>query len=254
MNDCRTGTAATLSPAKTLLKRLRTSGVALMERNGRWYVMSADGEGQRVLPLKSSPVIASLIAAGALAAGDDGLFRPIAQPARAVRNIGESPLQRLGQLDPALLKAADRLRNDYERAHLSPRLTASYEPAAGMGSRHWQMSDNAVARLSDGALAARERVHMALEAVGPELSGLLMQVCCLTAGLEEAERRLDLPKRSARAILQLALTRLARHYGLKPQLRHGGPTRIGHWAVADFRPAIPSAEVTPPEPPARHRP
>ena len=249
MIDCRNGPAAPLSPAKTLIKRLRAGGAAVLERNGRWHVMSPDGSGQRALPLKSSPVIAALIAGGALAQGDDGLFRPVTQAVRAVRNMAESPLQRLGNLDAALLRAADRLRNDYERAHLSQRLTASYDPSASTGSRHWQMSDNGMARLNDGALAARERLHLALEAVGPELSGLLLHVCCMTAGLEEAERLLDLPKRSARAVLVLGLTRLARHYGLKPQLKHGGPSRIGHWAVADFRPHIPTAGARRPEAP-----
>jgi hypothetical protein len=123
----------------------------------------------------------------------------------------------------------------------------NYDASQTAGGDHWQMSDNGIARLSDGAIAARQRLHTALEAVGPELSGLLLQVCCLISGLEEAERRLDLPRRSARAILLLALTRLARHYGLKPRLRHSGPQRIGHWAAADYRPAIAPAGTRPPE-------
>lgn len=247
----------TLSPEKTFLKRLRVSGAALLQRNGRWHVMSPKAEGQRVLAAKSAPVIAALIDAGALVAGDDGLFRPAAAALRAVRNIRENPLQHVlataaqdrdGRIGPEHIKAAERLRRDYERAHLAPRVTTNYTPATS-SSRHWQMSDNAVSRLSDGALAARQQVHDALEAVGPELSGLLLQVCCLSAGLEEAERRLDLPRRSARAVLLLALTRLARHYGLKPRLRHAGPSRIGHWAVADYRPSI-----MPQQSPEQHQP
>jgi hypothetical protein len=238
--------AKALSPEKTFLKRLRASGAALLQRNGRWHVLSPQAGSQRVLAAKSAPVIAALVEAGALVAGDDGLFRPVAAALQAVRNIRENPLQHVmatasqdrdGRFEAEHLKAAERLRNDYERAHLSPRVTTNYEPATS-SSRHWQMSDNAVSRLSDGALAARQQVHDALEAVGPELSGLLLQVCCLTAGLEEAERRLDLPRRSARAVLLLALTRLARHYGLKPRLRHAGPSQIGHWAVVDYRPSI----------------
>ena len=54
----------------------------------------------------------------------------------------------------------------------------------------------------------------ALEAVGPELASMLAQVCCLSAGLEQAERLLNLPQRSGKAVLGLALTALARHYGL----------------------------------------
>lgn len=245
-----------LPPEKTFLKRLRASGAALLQRNGRWHVMSPEHTKQRVLALKSAPVVAALIEAGALVAGDDGLFRPAAAAVQAVRNMRENPLQHIlagavpergSRFEPEHFKAAERLRRDYERAHLSPRVTTNYEPATS-SSRHWQMSDNAVSRLSDGAIAARQQVHDALEAVGPELSGLLLQVCCLTAGLEEAERKLDLPRRSARAVLLLALTRLARHYGLKPRLHHAGPSRIGHWAVADYRPSI-----MPPQEPGQHQ-
>lgn len=241
----------TLTPTQTLVKRLRAGQGALLKRNGCWHLFTSGGDGARRLPVKSSPVIESLVSSGVLVAGEDGLFRPIASAARAVRNPAESPLSRLwssvageARVEPDLMKAADRLRLDYERAHLAPRLTTSYDPARVAGSSHWQMSDNGLARLSDEAIAARQRVHRALEAVGPELSGLLLQVCCLISGLEEAERQLDLPKRSARAILILALTRLARHYGLRPRLHHAGPSRIGHWAVTDYRPSIPPVNQT----------
>ena len=120
-------------------------------------------------------------------------------------------------------------------------MTVNYEPSGGSGGRHWQMSDNAVVRLADNAIAAREHVHAALNAVGPELAGMLYQVCCLVAGLEQAERHLALPRRAGKAVLALALTRLARHYGLNPRPSHGGPTRIGHWAIDGFRPQIPPA-------------
>jgi len=239
-----------LPPEKTLLKRLRANGAALLMRNGRWHVLSLQSEGQRALPLKSNPAISALVATGALVAGDDGLLRPHGDSLTAVRNLHESPLLRLLKLNPQKgearfedeqLRAAERLRSDFEKAHLAPRVTANYAPVEGTGSRHWQMSDNAVVRLTDTALAARHRLHEALEAVGPELSGLLMQVCCLTRGLEEVERCVGLPRRTARAVLVLGLTRLARHYGLKPKLHHAGPTRIGHWAVADYRPEIPAA-------------
>lgn len=257
----RHSSTRTLPPEKTFLKRLRSNHAALLERNGQWHLMTRDGEGQRRLPLKSAMVIKALISAGALAAGDDGLFRPVSAAVAAVRNRHENPLSRLlassrqdgeARFEAEHMKAAERLRSDYERAHLAPRLTTNYDPSQNAASRHWQMSDNAVSRLSDGAIMARQRVHEALEAVGPELSGLLLQVCCLTAGLEEAERRLSLPKRSARAVLLLALTRLARHYGLKPRLHHAGPARLGHWAVADFRPAIPPSGLTRPEEPVLH--
>jgi hypothetical protein len=105
--------------------------------------------------------------------------------------------------------AGERLRLDFERAMLAGRTTLNWD-LAGTGAR----SGNAAAELSDGAIAARRRYHAALDSVGPELGSILEQVCCLSAGMEQAERLLNLPQRSGRAVLGLALTALARHYGL----------------------------------------
>ncbi len=159
----------------------------------------------------------------------------------------ESPLLRLyhkkdakGRLyiDAVQLAAGEKLRVDFERAHLNMRVTSAYAESSGSGGRHWQMSDNAVEKMSLGAMDARDRLRAAFAAVGPELSGILYQVCCLVAGFETAEAALALPQRSGKAVLALALTRLARHYGLihnrKPQKRDA----ISHWAMDDYRPQI----------------
>ena len=172
-------------------------------------------------------------------------------PEHSSEFTSESPLTRLylrksdaGKtlIDAQQFAAGENLRQDFERAHLAQRVTASYAESSGSGGRHWQMSDNAIERLNDNAIAARERLHRAFEAVGPELSGILYQVCCVAAGFEQAERILNLPQRSGKAILALGLTRLARHYGL---IKHHKPRRkdvIAHWALDDYRPAItPSA-------------
>ena len=160
---------------------------------------------------------------------------------------GESPLLRLATrpekggkpyLDAEQFAAGEKLRRDFEMSGLSQRVTTSYAMAGSNGSRHWQMSDNAMERLTENMLAARYRLHKALDAVGPELSGILYHVCCLAAGLEQAELHLELPRRSAKAILALALNRLARHYGIKQMLRHKGPLEIGQWSLADYRPSI----------------
>jgi hypothetical protein len=160
---------------------------------------------------------------------------------------GESPLLRLATrpekggkpyLDAEQFAAGEKLRRDFEMSGLSQRVTTSYAMAGSSGGRHWQMSDNAIEHVTAKALAARHRLHKALDAVGPELSGILYHVCCLAAGLEQAELHLELPRRSAKAILALALNRLARHYGIKQMLRHKGPLEIGQWSLADFRPEI----------------
>ena len=162
-------------------------------------------------------------------------------------NECESPLSRLylrkgtnGQsyIDGPQFLAGEKLRADFERAHLAPRVTASYAESAGSGGRHWQMSDNSIANLSDNAIAARQRLQHAFAAVGPELSGILYHVCCIASGFEHAERILALPLRSGKAVLALGLTRLARHYGIIKTRNPKRSDTIAHWAVDDYRPSI----------------
>lgn len=94
--------------------------------------------------------------------------------------------------------------------------------------------------MSDQALASRQRVLQALEAVGPELAGVLIDVCCHLLGLSEAERSRGWPQRSGKVILQIALTRLARHYGILSEEDMSGTVRarLRHWGVEDFRPSL----------------
>jgi len=173
-------------------------------------------------------------------------------------NENESPLYRLfsrkdSQGRPAISEfqfaAGERLRVDYERAHFEPRITSSWEGERTGKRSYSAISDNRMALLSDSAIDARRRVHSAFDAVGPELSGVLYYMCCLAGGLEQAERMLHLPQRSGKAVLALALTRLARHYRLiKPREHSATSPDFAHWALADFRPRI-----MPPEPGA-HQP
>ncbi len=173
-------------------------------------------------------------------------------------NENESPLYRLFSRKDSSGKpmitefqfaAGERLRVDFERAHFQPRTTSSWEGQRTGERSYSAISDNRIASLSDSAIDARRRVHTAFDAVGPELSGVLYYMCCLAGGLEQAERMLHLPQRSGKAVLAIALTRLARHYRLlKPPERNGASPNFAHWALADFRPRI-----MPPEPGA-HQP
>jgi hypothetical protein len=181
------------------------------------------------------------------------LVDPGAAPSSPAFNRTENPLAWLRSRRDARgcpligdeqFMAGEKLRADYERARMERRITSSWELPIDAGSGGSSMSDNRIAALTDTALAARQNLNRALAAVGPELAGILVEVCCLSAGIEQAERLLDLPPRSGKAVLSLALTGLARHYGLLRRKDSDGGRAAGlHWAVEDYRPAIAAAEA-----------
>jgi hypothetical protein len=213
-------------------------------RNDRWFVQAMDDSACKPLSVRNSRVLEQLRRAGRLQEKAPGLFRITGEVTQPLVDPSESPLYRLWVtkqpdgttvLDLDQFRAGERLRVDYEGAHLSAPVTMAYDGVRG-GRGH--ISDNHIAALTDAALSARQCLHQALDSVGPELAGILLHVCCMAGGLEQAELRLNLPRRAGKAVLQLALTRLARHYGFKTPLRHEGPGRIGHWAVEGFRPGV----------------
>jgi hypothetical protein len=108
------------------------------------------------------------------------------------------------------LQAGERLRADFTRAQLTPRVTSSWDAAIAQGRR----GQGGGGTFTDVVIAARERMHRALDAAGPEFAGLLLDVCCFLKGLEDVERERRWPQRCAKVVLQLGLDRLARHYGL----------------------------------------
>ena len=92
---------------------------------------------------------------------------------------------------------------------------------------------------ASGASQPSRRAHTtALAAVGPELAGILLDVCCHDVGLEAAGRAQGWPRRASKVVLQLALTRLARHYGLIAPDPAPGRQRLRHWGEEDYRPTL----------------
>jgi hypothetical protein len=164
-------------------------------------------------------------------------------------NADESPLgwlrRRRGKDGVALIsdaqfQAGERLRADFSFAQLGPRVTANWDAALGAASGGRRSAAGCGVEITDSALAARERVNRALAAVGPELAGILVDVCCFLKGLEDAERSVGWPQRSGKVVLQIALTSLARHYGLSESGGGGANRARGprHWGAPDYRPSI----------------
>jgi Domain of unknown function (DUF6456) len=133
-------------------------------------------------------------------------------------------------------QAGERLATDFWEAGLSPRVTANWS-AAAPGRRMRRATPGMGVDMRDAVVAARQRFQRALHAVGPELAGILVDVCCYDAGLEAAGRAAGWPQRAAKVVLDLALTRLARHYGLIPP-EHPAAARLRHWGDADYRPTL----------------
>ncbi|KAB2940557.1 MAG: DUF6456 domain-containing protein [Hyphomicrobium sp.] len=166
--------------------------------------------------------------------------------AAAAVNADESPIawlrrrkDRSGEamISQAQFDAGERLRADFFFAQMTPRTTTNWASLSPrQRGRRYGAARQAGADMLDNAAAAGERVRRALSAVGPELSGVLIDVCCYLKGLEEAERDAGWPQRSAKIVLQLALTRLARHYGLETVTQGRGAGIVRHWGGADYRP------------------
>jgi Domain of unknown function (DUF6456) len=153
-------------------------------------------------------------------------------------NDSESPLAWLARrkgrdgramISPNQFIAGEKLRADFTRGHLSPRVTSDWSAPTGR-SRN---VGGGAGEMTDLIVASRQRVRLAMEACGPEFSGLLMDVCCFLRGLEEVERERGWPLRSAKIVLQLGLDRLARHYGLREEARGDASARVRTWLAAD---------------------
>lgn len=213
-------------------------------------LIRAIGPGQYVLTRRGAQAVrrarmqSAVTAARAARPGRAGAAARQAQDGSGSQpriNVSESPLswlrQRKGGDGKPLISdlefdAGERLRADFWFAQMTPRVTSSWSATPGDGQR--RSAPGAGIDIADNVIAARERVNRALVAVGPELSGALVDVCCFLKGLEQVERERRLPPRSGKVFVQFALRALARHYGLDRR----GSSGMRHWGSAGYRPAI----------------
>lgn len=139
----------------------------------------------------------------------------------AVINLEESPLARLAAAregtEPFLLPhhvaAGERVRRLVERAHLTPRMTMSYDRNRIAGRSSGQ---GAALDLADSALDARRKLDEIAVLLPAECGGVVFDVCGLLKGLQTVETERRWPRRSAKLVLRIGLDQLARHFGLAP--------------------------------------
>jgi len=146
----------------------------------------------------------------------DGEPRTGARPVRSVTvNLAESPLGWLhsrGHVSNRQFDAGERLRGDFERAGLGPRVTMCWD-APPMGRTPRGAPDPA--RATFAQVDAKRSFDAAMAAIGPGLSDIAWRVICAGEGMRDAERALGWPARAGKLVLGLALDRLADFYRLR---------------------------------------
>ncbi len=247
------GNLAVVSAAGGVERRIRVGQEVLAEALSLGLVSStATGltltlEGQSRLARVSNPEAPYL-----------GQHRPLRRgrlpPSQetVVLDAGESPLgwlrRRRAKSGRSFISdhgfdAGERLRADFTTGNMMPRVTARWDMAVASG----RQSRAPQPAYGDVVLAAQDRVRSALRSVGPELSGMLVDVCCFLKGLEDVERDRGWPPRSAKIVLSIALDRLAAHYGMSSEA--AGPTAsvLRSWGTPDHRPRGRVAGTSEPE-------
>lgn len=218
------------SVAPSLFRRLRASGALREDGEGHWRLSEPGRSLARRLVANGGAVDGQHQLRGHVKVGDGVDERWVSV------DLGESPLSwmraRKGRdgepmIDDVAYEAGERLRADFTRGQMMPRVTANWNLGAPAGRRSG--AAGGMGELTDAALAARIRVERAMMALGPELSGTVLDFCCFLKRIEAIERERGWPKRSARLVLQLGLSALARHYGFSREAV--GPPRRGTEAL-----------------------
>jgi hypothetical protein len=115
-------------------------------------------------------------------------------------------------LQPCDVAAGARFHADLERAGMRQRVSQNWSLASltiatgptAHGGRHEPVA----------MLDAKARVNRACSAIGPDFSGLLIDLCLFDHSLAQLEGTRQWPARSGKLAIALGLKALARHYGL----------------------------------------
>lgn len=237
------------------VERRADRAVGLLSRRGAWlaaqaggYAVRSDGDARRrplltldervFRRLVAAPGLKARAASGWILAGRQEPLTPAPPPGRPSviegertvvesdgrmvtrrANLGESPIAWLARrrdaegepwLDAVEARAAERLRDEFELCGRQGRLTMSWDSGPrARGGRGPGVEP------AERARAAKARVNAALDAIGPELRGIVQHICMAGTALEAAERSLGIPRREGKHLLKRALGRLAAHYRMR---------------------------------------
>lgn len=112
-------------------------------------------------------------------------------------------------LEDDLVRAGERLREDFELANMGPRVAQNWDRFLTGADRGVYQGDDMVGY---SPAAARTRVTEALRDLGPGLGDVVLRCCCYLEGLENAEKKLGWSARSGKIVLRIALQRLKMYY------------------------------------------
>ena len=127
-------------------------------------------------------------------------------------NLADSPLGWLhahGHVTRRQYDAGERLRADWERGQIAPRVTMGWDAAPVARGRGGAAG---APDLNGSQIDARRRFDAAVDAAGPGLSDILWRVVCAGEGMRQAETALGWPARAGKLVLVLALDRIAYYY------------------------------------------
>ena len=136
-------------------------------------------------------------------------------PRSVTVNLTESPLGWLfarGLVTRRQFDAGERLRSDWERAQLAPRVTMAWDSAPvarGRGGSAGQPD------IGGAQIDARRRFDGAVASAGPGLADILWRIVCAGEGMRDAETALGWPARAGKLVLSLALDRVADYYRVR---------------------------------------
>lgn len=207
------GWIARVGEGRVLRYRITAAGRAVLGR------MLAEGENRALglaeaaAPFDSATPATRAMAVAGGAADRGGSRRPRYGPA-------ESPLVALARrrehdgtpfLGPELLRAGERLREDFELAQM-PADRTGFDWDRFLTGPQTRSGLPGLPGGGGGPEAARARVTGALRDLGPGLGDVALRCCCRLEGLEAAEKAMGWSARSAKIVLRIALQRLRSYY------------------------------------------